>query len=656
MNIRYRPEIDGLRAISIISVLIYHAQLELFGSKMLTGGFIGVDIFFVISGYLITSIILKEILIKSTFSFSYFFERRVRRIIPVLLFVILISFPFFYFVLSPNSFINFSESINSSLFFISNFFFHYKTQVYATESSLLIPFLHTWSLSIEEQYYILFPIFLLIIFKYFRKYLLLFLFLGFVFSLLIAQLISKVHAEFAFYLLPTRLWELLMGSMLSYLEINRAYRSNNKNLNQYMTLIGFCLLIGSFIYFHDRMYHPSLITLLPIIGVSLIIWFSKKDELITKILSSKYFVKIGLISYSLYIWHYPIFAYSRIKGIMSTEIEKIFLIGITFILSTLTYFFIEKIFRDKKIKFRKILYILSAGIISIFIMTTYVIKNDGLENRSKLPVINIKELNFDKIELQSENNKGIKILFFGDSTIGFVWDYFVKQYGNKMTIYNFSKGDCILIFNYELEKLDKNFKYKKAPICAEKMKEALLTIKNSKNYYAVYGGMMPKVLSGKWFQDKNGYKHLDRITNSEIWLGRYKPVNPNAGSLEEAVVRTIKEISKNAKKTYLIYPFPELNFLPRQIITMKDLKKLNNLTISKDVYKKRIKETEKLYDSLTEKNIIKIKPENIICVFNNRCFSYANGRFIYLDDIHFGPDGTILLANEIIKDINLDNK
>ena len=98
MNIKYRPEIDGLRAISIIAVIIYHSQLELFGSKMLTGGFIGVDIFFVISGYLITSIILKEILIKKTFSFLYFFERRVRRIIPVLLFIILISFPFFYFV------------------------------------------------------------------------------------------------------------------------------------------------------------------------------------------------------------------------------------------------------------------------------------------------------------------------------------------------------------------------------------------------------------------------------------------------------------------------------------------------------------------------------------------------------------------------------
>jgi len=447
-----------------------------------------------------------------------------------------------------------------------------------------------------------------------------------------------------------------MGSILSYLEIIRNYRSNNKNLSQYMTLAGFFLLMGSFIYFHDRMYHPSLITLFPIIGVSLIIWFSKKDELITKILSSKYLVKIGLISYSLYIWHYPIFAYSRIKGVMSSEINKILLIVATLILSVLTYFFIEKIFRDKKINFRKILYCLFAGLVTVFIMTTHVIKNDGLENRSKLPVINIEELNFEKIELQSKNSKELKILFFGDSTMGFLWDYFVKQYGNKMTIYNFTKGDCILIFNYELEKLNRNFKYKKAPICAEKMKEALSTIKNSNNYYAVYGGMMPKVLSGKWFHGRNGQGHIDKRTNSEIWHGRYKPTNSNARSLEEEVVRTIKEISKNAKRTYLIYPLPELDFEPRQVITMKELKRLDNLTISKDVYKKRIKKTEKLYDSLSEKNIVKIKPENITCIFNDRCFSYANGRFIYLDNIHFGPDGTILLANEIIQDINSENK
>ena len=128
MNIKYRPEIDGLRAISITAVIIYHAQLTLFGRQFFTGGFIGVDIFFVISGYLITSIILKELFIKKTFSFLNFFERRIRRIIPVLLFVILISFPFFYTISSPNNFINFSESIISSLFFISNFFSTTKLQ------------------------------------------------------------------------------------------------------------------------------------------------------------------------------------------------------------------------------------------------------------------------------------------------------------------------------------------------------------------------------------------------------------------------------------------------------------------------------------------------------------------------------------------------
>jgi len=404
------------------------------------------------------------------------------------------------------------------------------------------------------------------------------------------------------------------------------------------------------------MYHPSLITLLPIAGVSLIIWFSEKGELITKILSSKFFVKIGLISYSLYIWHYPIFAYSRIKGMMSTEIEKIILIGITLILSILTYFFIEKIFRDRKFNFRKILLVLSAGLLTIFIMTTYVIKNNGLENRSKLPVVNIKELNFNKIELNTSNNNDIKIIFFGDSTIGFLWDYFVKQYGKKITIYNFSKGDCVYIINYELEKLDKNFKYKKAPVCAEKMEESLLTLKKLKNYHVVYGGMMPKVLSGKWFYNKNGFKHLDRVTNSEIWHGRYMPVNSNTKSLEEEIIQTINYISKNAKKVYLIYPFPELSFFPQQVITMEELKRLNNLTISKDVYKKRIRETEKLYDPLTAKNIIKIKPENIVCTFRDRCVSYVNGKFIYLDDIHFNPAGTTLIANEIIKDMNLENK
>lgn len=220
MNLRYRPEIDGLRAIAVISVILYHAEITILGHRLFKGGFIGVDIFFVISGYLITYIILKELVITGKFKFQKFYERRIRRIIPALLVVMYLSLPLAYLYLLPNSFVDFSKSILSSLLFISNFYFHYSDQVYNAESSSLKPFLHTWSLSIEEQFYILFPVVLLITFNYFRKYLIHILIFGFVVSLGLADWGSRNHASFNFYILPTRAWELLAGSILAYFEIN----------------------------------------------------------------------------------------------------------------------------------------------------------------------------------------------------------------------------------------------------------------------------------------------------------------------------------------------------------------------------------------------------------------------------------------------------
>ena len=152
MKVVYRPEIDGLRAIAVSAVILYHAQITILGQRPFKGGFIGVDIFFVISGYLITSIILKELITTGSFSFKYFYERRVRRILPALLFVMLLSFPFAWMYLLPNDLIDFSKSILYSLGFSSNFYFHYSGQIYGAVSGLLKPFLHTWSLSVEEQF------------------------------------------------------------------------------------------------------------------------------------------------------------------------------------------------------------------------------------------------------------------------------------------------------------------------------------------------------------------------------------------------------------------------------------------------------------------------------------------------------------------------
>ena len=169
MKINYRPEIDGLRAISVLAVIFYHADFSLFGHALFQGGFIGVDIFFVISGYLITSLILKEINHTNQFSFKNFYERRIRRILPVLLAIIIISSIVSYFILMPYSLIDYGKSILSVILFSSNIYFWITGSKYGAESEFTKPMLHTWSLSIEEEFYILFPIFFIILIKFYKK-------------------------------------------------------------------------------------------------------------------------------------------------------------------------------------------------------------------------------------------------------------------------------------------------------------------------------------------------------------------------------------------------------------------------------------------------------------------------------------------------------
>ena len=248
MKINYRPEIDGLRAIAVMAVIFYHAQITIFGYQPFKGGFIGVDIFFVISGYLITSIILRELITTGSFSFKYFYERRIRRILPVLLLVIIVSLPLAWLYLVPKNFIDYAKSILYSLGFISNIYFPISGQAYGDISSLLKPFLHTWSLSVEEQYYILFPVFLIISFKYFKSYLGFILGIGFLLSFGIAEYGSTNFPGFNFYLIPSRGWELLAGSLLAYFEIKFGQRKNNKILILILPGIGL-FLIGHSIFF-----------------------------------------------------------------------------------------------------------------------------------------------------------------------------------------------------------------------------------------------------------------------------------------------------------------------------------------------------------------------------------------------------------------------
>jgi hypothetical protein len=212
----------------------------------------------------------------------------------------------------------------------------------------------------------------LIIFKYFKKYLIHILILGFVISLGLADWSSRNYPSASFYFLHTRMWELLAGSMLAYFEITLGYRSQNRILNLILPFIGLILIGHSIIFFNDEMYHPSFYTLSSIIGVCLIIWFSNKKEIITKTLSTKLFVGIGLISYSLYLWHYPIFVFAAKLNISGGNIFIKLLMGVfVLILSILSYYLIEKPFRGTKIKFKKIFVFLFLKFLLVLSISVY---------------------------------------------------------------------------------------------------------------------------------------------------------------------------------------------------------------------------------------------------------------------------------------------
>ena len=235
--LKYRPDIDGLRAIAVFSVITFHAKFSIFDQNLLTGGFIGVDIFFVISGYLITSIILNQRKTK-TFTFSLFYERRIRRILPALFLILYFSTIFAYFLLLPGDLLEFSQTLLTTAFFSSNFFFWTHTGYFFTENELK-PLIHTWSLSIEEQFYLIFPLVFIFIVKNLKRFIQFILFFTFFISLLIAELESKTGSTGSFYLLPTRGWEFLIGiyAALENEKLKNFFGEKTKNFLSFFGLI-----------------------------------------------------------------------------------------------------------------------------------------------------------------------------------------------------------------------------------------------------------------------------------------------------------------------------------------------------------------------------------------------------------------------------------
>ncbi|MAK59583.1 MAG: acyltransferase [Ponticaulis sp.] len=391
---KYRPEIDGLRTLAVVPVILFHAGFELF-----SGGYVGVDVFFVISGYLITTILITEH-DEGRFSLINFYERRARRILPALLFVILCCLPFAWMWLLPDDLIDFGKSLLATALFSSNIYFWMDSDYFATASELK-PLLHTWSLAVEEQFYIFFPLALMVFWRFGKRFLIGLFALAFIVSLGMSHWAAYNKPDANFFLLPTRAWELLIGSVCAFWLQKRALPAAS-TLSQLLGLSGICLIIYSIVFFDGSTPFPSLYALVPTVGTALIILFAGKNTLTGALLSLKPMVGIGLISYSAYLWHQPIFAFARLRSLL--EPSHTLMLGLSVLSLVLAFFswkFVEAPFRNRKrISRNSTLSLGASGVLASALAGVIFVQTNGFED---LKLATLNETQRYKYELLNES-------------------------------------------------------------------------------------------------------------------------------------------------------------------------------------------------------------------------------------------------------------
>jgi len=431
---KYRPEIDGLRAVAVIPVVLFHAGFSFF-----EGGFVGVDVFFVISGYLITSIIVAH---QDTGSFSLlnFYKKRALRILPPLLFVCALSIPLSFMILPPHALKDYFQSLISVATFTSNIFFYIETD-YFNDFSESAPLLHTWSLAVEEQFYIILPSLLLLLAFVSKSIRFLVLLFVVILSFYSAQYFNEVDISFSFYMLLTRFWELGFGVLIA-LVPSGAWIKRNDVLCDLFSVLGLALIFLSVYELDKTVLFPGLAALPVVLGAALVIFFSEGGKLVKSLLSNTLLVYIGLASYSIYLFHQPIFAFLRVSLI---DFDNAFVKTVAIFslsgFSYLSYRFIETPFRKLSKVNCKLLLIIFLSLLFVFVgyighktngFKSYILGKISDEMSSKIVDVSagksgrkglVKQFQNEAVLAFSNSTETKKILVLGDSKSN---DFFIS--------------------------------------------------------------------------------------------------------------------------------------------------------------------------------------------------------------------------------------
>jgi peptidoglycan/LPS O-acetylase OafA/YrhL len=344
-HVSYRPDIDGLRAIAVLSVVFCHAGVGL------PGGYVGVDVFFVISGYLITSLILKE-LKQETFSLADFWERRIRRILPALVAVTIAALLAGWFLLMPEAYASLGKSVAALALLISNVQF-WRDTGYFEAAAEEKPLLHTWSLAVEEQFYLFVPVFLLLLARTSRLHrAVALLTLAMIVSFGLSIYGTHRHPDATFYLLPSRAWELFVGALLAFVPIG--WLTGSTRCKELAAALGLALILIPCVLYDQSTRFPGLAAVPPVLGTALLIWSGNTSTaglpITNRCLTWRPFVAVGLISYSLYLWHWPLLAFARSQSISPLSyIDRFQLIAASLLIGAISWRYVELPFRSRKV-------------------------------------------------------------------------------------------------------------------------------------------------------------------------------------------------------------------------------------------------------------------------------------------------------------------
>ncbi|WP_227721914.1 acyltransferase family protein [Yersinia proxima] len=627
-NLRYRAELDGLRAIAVLAVVFYHAKLSILGYELFKGGFFGVDIFFVLSGFLITSIIFSD-LESDKFSIREFFLRRAKRILPALIFILIVTSFFAYRFLLPDSLVVYAKTLLSALFFVSNFYF-FDEDTYVSDSSEYKPLLHTWSLSVEWQFYLIFPFLCVLAFRYFKCNKWIFIVCLLLLSLLLAQFLSFWQPNFSFYLLPTRMWELLAGSIVA------------------------------IVFIDDKILHPSFITAIPILGTCIIIYFSRQNDIATSLLSAKPVIFIGAISYSVYLWHQPLFVFYRIKIGSIDNKTSLMLTVFTVIFAVISFYLIEKPFRKTQLALWKWIVMLVSVLILVIFAGVVIIKNGFADSTGERlsPVAKkmYQEFKVPEFRRLDGNTKGRNYLSgdavpscgnrdpldacrFGDQSWVVIGDSYAGSFEYALQTELAKQGKGIISLAYEqCSFVSDNLWFGTAPECPEINRRRWEVIK-------AFTDKKTFLIAANYAQ----FKDTKLVEGASVQGITSEKIAPNQ-LVWESLADNINKLLSMGHRVVLVYPIPSVRTdVKRDYFRLLDISNGNVGKVydkSTKGYNAAISLSEELDNYIKPNpNLIIIRPVDSLCDGHNCMIINKNGG-LYNQGNHLSNAGAKLVIEQ----------